>query len=63
MPLPTNLQNAIMDHVRMNIDKYWNIIASLQMIRLSAVDYIVPYSNETESGQTSRTVSINILLN
>lgn len=48
-----------MDQVRLNIDKYWNIIASLQMIRLSAVDYIVPNSNETQDGQTSSTVSIH----
>lgn len=61
MPLPTNLHRLIMEEVRANVDKYWDHMTSFQMMRLSVLDFIVPFdSSDLEVGQTSRVVSISV---
>lgn len=60
MPLPPNLHQVIMDEIRLNVDQYWNNMASSFRMGFPVVDFIVPFdSNEFEVGQTSRVVSID----
>lgn len=57
MPIPVNLHRVIMEEVRANVDKYWDHIATYQMIGYSVLNYIVPFNpRELEIGQTSRVV-------
>lgn len=59
--MPSSLHRLIIEEVHANIDQYWDHIASIQMMSLSVLDYIVPFnSSEFEVGQTSRVVSINV---
>lgn len=62
MPIPAHLHRFLANEVRMNIDQYWNIMASI-MMGLSVIDYIVPANTVYEGGNSSRVVSIYIFFN
>lgn len=60
LPLPPNLHEMIINEVRLNIDLYWDNMASSFQMGFPVVDFVVPFdSNEFEAAQTSRVVSIN----
>ncbi|XP_050542596.1 large proline-rich protein bag6-A isoform X2 [Daktulosphaira vitifoliae] len=63
LPLPTNLQNLIMNNVRINIDRYWDAINDYQISIASVCNYIVPASassSQPNEEQSSNSNSVDI---